>query len=112
MPSRKGKQNKSTREVKAIIDAVSEARAAGSPDRMTAAVTKLFDLADGVMVEGEESVFRTKPDVAAIRTLLEFRFGRPKETMEIQDDSQKLKGVPQVILVPPKWWVTKHGKGK
>jgi hypothetical protein len=64
------------------------------------------------METAEGVIYTLAPDPQAAKLLIEMGFGKAKESIEIEDASAKLKGVPQVILVPPKWWIAKHGKGK
>jgi len=59
-------------------------------------------------VAGVDVVYEELPDTAAARVLLEQLYGRPKETVEIQDPAAQFKGLPQIILVPP----AGYGKGK
>ena len=87
-------------------------------DEKTDGIDRLIDamllraLGKVKMETAEGVIYTLAPDPQAAKLLIEMGFGKAKETVEIQDDSQKLKGVPQVILVPPKWWIAKHGKGK
>ena len=64
------------------------------------------------METAEGVIYTLAPDPQAAKLLIEMGFGKAKESIEIEDTSAKLKGVPQVILVPPKWWIAKHGKEK
>lgn len=103
MPSRKGKRNKSTQEIKDVIDLMSEATRENDLDGMAVGVKRMFELAHGVRAMNAEGVvYQAKPDANAMRTLLEFRFGKPKETVRVEDPDEKFKSMPQVILVPPK----------
>ena len=62
------------------------------------------------METAEGVIYTLAPDPQAAKLLIEMGFGKAKESIEIEDASAKLKGVPQVILVPPKWYILKHGK--
>ena len=106
----RGARNKSTGDVKDLIDKVGE-----DFGGMEMVVGRLFDLARGVLVEQADknegrSVFSKPPDTLAARILMEYRFGKP--TQRIQDDAtetfedwlRKLKDPDErfpVCLVPP-----------
>ena len=103
-----GAKNRSTREVKALIDDVGAAMGKGDKEGMTLAVRKLFERAHGVLavaqVAGQPVIYEVPPDVPAIRALLEFRFGKPKESIEVTDPEEKWKGMPQIVMMPPRGW--------
>ena len=110
---KKGIPNKSTVEVKDMIDRVGEAVASGDHIGMAAVISKMYARAMGVLAEregrnGEVVVYEIAPDVLAQKALLEFRFGKPKETVEVQDPDKKFHGLPQVVLVPPVGWGEKR----
>lgn len=103
-----GSKNRSTREVKALIDDVGAAMGKGDKEGMTLAVRRLYERAHGVLaaqIAGDgRIVYEVPPDVPAIRALLEFRFGKPKESVEITDPEDKWKGMPQIVMMPPANW--------
>jgi hypothetical protein len=102
-----GVPNKSTAEMRALIDKVSEQRKTKSEgEGLQQVVTRLFELADGVTVQkadsnGEEKVYSLPPSEPAARTILELRFGKAKQSVEVDDISEG----PRVVFVHP-------GKGK
>lgn len=108
-----GSKNKSTREVKVLMDQISASFGRGDKDGMAKAIHCLYERAHGVLAErqvmGQPIVYEVPPDTFAIKTLMEFRFGKAKETVEIQDPNEKFKHSPQVILVPPMSFIKKDG---
>lgn len=102
-----GVPNKSTAEMRALIDAVSKKRATKEEgEGLEQVVMRLFELADGVTVQradkdGEEKVFLLPPSEPAARTILELRFGKARQSVEVDDVSEG----PRVVFVHP-------GKGK
>jgi hypothetical protein len=80
---KKGILNKSTAEVKALIDQAGKSRGG-----MEMVLKRLFELADGITVvekngNGNERIYTKPPDGFAARTLLEHRFGRPAQSIEM-----------------------------
>ena len=97
---------------------VSEAaRDTGDMDGIDQLIQSLLDAGRGCTVQvpddkapGGVRVYTVPPDTRAAQILIDQGFGRAKESITIEDKDAKLKGVPQVILVPPKWYILKHGK--
>ena len=77
----KGATNISTRAIKDIIDECVD---------MKDVVNKLIELIEGVEVEdssGEETViYTTKPDVQAAKILLEYRYGKPNQSVALSGE--------------------------
>lgn len=79
--SRKGVPNKSTAEVKEIMDSIVE---------WNVVVEKMYSLVKGIMVQktnekdGTVYVEDKEPNVQAAKLLLEYRFGKPKEQIDIK----------------------------
>jgi len=74
-----GVHNKATAEIKDIIDHVVY---------LNVVAKKLYELTQGVSVRetkrnGEVDVYDKPPDANAAKTLLEFRFGKPAQSMSI-----------------------------
>ena len=78
--SRKGSPNRSTLEIKSIIDECVDFKEV---------VLKLVELVQGVEVQekiGREIVIYTKPpDSTAAKILMEYRFGKPQQSIELKD---------------------------
>lgn len=82
--SRKGKPNKSTREVRELIDRVGK-RYGG----MRAVFEAQFSLAVGIRIErenkkGEKEIYEKEPSTSAAEFLAEYRYGKPLRQMEIE----------------------------
>lgn len=74
--SRKGSPNKSTQNIKNIIDGIVN---------FNEVVGKLFELANGVLAKNDQGVIYNKPpDTAAIKILMEYRFGKPRQELSIE----------------------------
>lgn len=87
--TRKGIRNKSTEEVKDILEREVD---------FGAVVAKLFELSQGVEVEKyvnkEAVIYSEKPDPYAAKILLEYRYGKPVQTVHqttIVTEIQKFK---------------------
>lgn len=77
-----GSRNKSTKEIKELIDVVAQKR--HKTQGLSPVIDALFESAEGVTVQdtnekGEVNVYTKEPNVLAIKTILEYRFGKPKE---------------------------------
>jgi hypothetical protein len=79
--SRKGRYNKSTYEIKDILDKVVDWNVIAS---------KLYSLATG-----------EKPDAFAIKTLIEFRYGKAAQSMKIEGGDKPLQHNVKVTIVRP-----------
>ena len=80
---RKGKPNKSTQEIKDIIDANVD---------FNVVIQKMVELIKGVEVQGTNKNGTTylmdlQPNTFAAKLLLEYRFGKPKETVNLGKDT-------------------------
>jgi hypothetical protein len=79
--SRKGRPNKSTNEVKSILDA---------NVNFNVVAKKLYELVKGVSVQtvkrGKTVIYVQPPDTAAAKVLFEFRFGKPHQQIGIQGE--------------------------
>ena len=88
-----GVANKTTKEIRAILD-----------DRVDfeGLVDKLIELVDGVEVSerrgDEEIIYTTKPDIQAAKALLEFRFGKPSQSVDV---TTKGEAINQQIIINP-----------
>lgn len=75
--SRKGIPNKSTQEIKELLD---------EQVNFGLVISKLFELSQGVEVEKysskESVVYSEKPDVLAAKILLEYRYGKPVQRID------------------------------
>lgn len=85
--SRKGSPNKSTLEIKTIIDAVVDFKVV---------VSKLYELSKGIKVEGNDGVYQKEPDPTAAKILMEYRFGKPHQALDVTSDGQSI--APQIII--------------
>lgn len=85
-----------------LLDQISASFGKGDEDGMAKAIHGLFERAHGITVErevgGELVVYSVPPDVLAIKALMEFRFGKPKETVEVQTPDLKPKSVPFLAI--------------
>ena len=54
------------------------------------------------------AIFNELPDPAAGKIILEYAYGKPKESIEITDPEAKFHGLPQLLIVPPKGWTGKQ----
>lgn len=70
-------------------------------DRMWAA--QMAKASGTILAITEEGViYAVPPDPAAARVISDRLYGRPKETVEIIDENEKFKGLPQLLIVVPK----------
>lgn len=73
----KGSLNKSKDEIKELLDANVD---------FSIVVGKLNELAMGVAIakkiDGKEIVYREKPDAYAMKILLEYRYGKPQQSIQ------------------------------
>lgn len=104
--SRKGIPNKSSEELRSIIDKVSKARKVGDLEGLEIQVTNLFKLGEGVLVqkvdkEGGKEVFEMPPDPIAIGKLLDYRFGKAVQPVR-RDDEEIGDQTVNVVLMPAK----------
>lgn len=83
-----GVRNKSTMQVKDLLDKCVD---------FEVVVGKLYELAQGVEVEkyvkDENVVYSEKPDAFAAKVLLEYRFGKPQQSVDITTKGQEIKNV-------------------
>lgn len=74
----KGTPNKSTLHIREIMDKIVD---------FDVVIGKLFELTQGVQVEHQTQngsvVYAEKPDPAAAKILLEYRFGKPNQTIDM-----------------------------
>ena len=93
--SRKGKPNKSRQEVIQLIEEIAEEKYGEGGKKF--AFSKLFELADGVTVLekiNEVDVIYTKePNVKALQTLVEYRWGKAPQTLDVTTDGESLNDV-------------------
>ena len=83
---KKGIRNKTTDEVKQIINNVAKKHGG-----LQTIFEKLFELTEGIQVrefdkKGVPHVYDKPPDAYAARTILEFRFGRPEQSIALEGD--------------------------
>lgn len=81
-----GTKNKSTLEIKELLD---------SHIDFEIVVTRLFELVNGVTMQetranGDEVVYTRAPDSNAAKILLEFRFGKAKQQMDVTSDGKQI----------------------
>jgi hypothetical protein len=83
--SRKGKPNKSKREVKDILERIVD---------FDVVAAKLYELAQGVTVSevknGNVVVYEKPPDVAAAKVLMEYGFGKPAQSIDLTSKGEKI----------------------
>lgn len=89
--SRKGKPNKATQDIKDILNNVVD---------FNIVVGKLYELTNGITVmehdsKGNPNIYDKQPDSAAAKILLEYGFGKPKQTMDLKVEEFT---PPQIIL--------------
>jgi hypothetical protein len=89
--------------IRALIDAASEARRTGNTSGLEKVIDAMFEKATGITVQepdghGGERVYTQPPDVAAAKLLTENRFGRPKETVEVQQPDLAPSSVPFLVI--------------
>jgi hypothetical protein len=95
--SRKGKRNKSTEEIKELLD---------SRVDFEVVVEKLYELVQGVTVKkaspsGAPIIYTEKPDVSAAKILIEYRYGKPLQRTELTGkDGDELIKQPVINLLP------------
>lgn len=104
----KGAKNKvGTGTLRSLIDAASAARTDPRTKRegLQRVVDLMFDKAMGVTVQepdpqqpGGVRIFEIPPDVAAAKLLFEHRFGRAKETVEVQTPDLAPASIPFLIM--------------
>lgn len=100
-----GTPNKSSQELRDAIDGISEARKQGNRTGLQIQIDKLFQLGEGIEVQktksdGTTDVYTQAPDQAAIKTILEFRFGKAVQPLT-HDVSDEGDGFPvNVVLIP------------
>lgn len=99
------KTKKPVHMIRAIIDEISMKRTDPQTKRegLTKVIEAMFELAEGARVEranpdGGVIVYREKPDVAAAKFLAENRFGKPKETVEMQTPDLAPNSQPFLII--------------
>jgi hypothetical protein len=78
--SRKGKQNKSTLEIKKIVQSSADFK------KLT---KRMYEFAMGVQVQksmpdGSKAIYDELPNVPAAKLLFEYGFGKPKEVVELE----------------------------
>jgi hypothetical protein len=110
---RKGSPNRSTIYIRDLIDETSDLLTVEGRDALQQIIEALFRLAIGVRAvrhehEGQEVVYEVLPDTQAAKLILEHRFGKPKQAVEIIDPNEKFRGLPQLILVAPPGWTGKQ----
>ncbi len=91
-----GSKNKETLQLKEILDSTVD---------FSVVAQKLYELTQGVTVQKETQdgprIYEEKPDAYAARTLIEFRYGKPKQQIE-QHNTGEMTFAPQIILNPKK----------
>lgn len=103
---RKGSPNRSTIYIRDLIDETSDLLTVEGRDALQQIIEALFRLAIGIRAvrherEGQEVVYEVLPDTQAAKLILEHRYGKPKQAIELIDPNEQFKGLPQLILVPP-----------
>lgn len=82
-----GVPNKSNLEIKQLLD---------SEIDFVTVVKRLMELVEGVTIQetranGDEVVYTRPPDSAAAKILLEYRFGKPNQQVDITSDGKEIK---------------------
>lgn len=98
---KKGIPNKSTQDVKELIDKVDQAMKTGDRTAMEQTVRALFERSHGVTAQregrdGEAIVYEVPPDPMSARILLEMRFGKAKETVDLHTPDLAVNSIPIV----------------
>jgi hypothetical protein len=106
---RQGRPNRSTIYIRELIDEASDLLTVEGRDALQQIIEAQMRIAIGVRAvrhehDGQEVVYEVLPDTQAAKLILEHRFGKPKQAVEIIDPNEKFKGLPQLILVPPPNW--------
>lgn len=106
---RKGRPNRSTIYIRELIDEASDLLTAEGRDALQQIIEAHMRKAIGIRAvqhehDGQEVVYDVPPDVQSAKLILEHRFGKPKQAVEIIDPDEKFNGLPQLILVPPASW--------
>jgi hypothetical protein len=101
--NRKGRPNKSTQEVKDRIDLIAAKHKQNGMNGLDAMWLAQLELACGtVKVEslrdGEVKVYQEPPSPAAAKIIIEQRWGKPKESLELSS-ADEFEGFP-VIAIP------------
>ncbi len=90
MSRTKGAKNKSNNDVKKIIDKVYRRNNSDSSEIFS----KLREVGNGIMVQDLKSdgvvVYQKPPDAYALRTLAEFRHGKPSQQVSIDPNANKV----------------------
>lgn len=99
-----GVPNKSTQDVKLLIEAMSDAMKTGNETAMQKTVRKLFERSHGVTAQregndGEAIVYEVPPDPMSARILLEMRFGKAKESVEVSAPELAINSIPIVGMM-------------
>ena len=106
---RKGRPNRSTIYIRELIDEASDLLTAEGRDALQQIIEAHMRKAIGIRAvrhehDGQEIVYEVPPDIQSARVILDHRFGKPKEALEIIDPNEKFRGLPQLLIVPPKGW--------
>jgi len=93
--NRKGKPNKSTLDIKNLIDSAGKKHGG-----IKTIVHKLYEMAMGVEVkdvanDGTTTVYSEPPNVNAAKILMEYRFGKPQQTVDLKSD-----GITAILFKP------------
>lgn len=78
----RGVKNKSCSEIKTLLD---------SNVDFNLVVKKLFELTQGVKVQKGEGYYLMPPDAQAAKILLEYRFGKAMQQMDVTSDGKAIK---------------------
>lgn len=83
---RKGSRSKATLEIKSILDSVVDFKVVAE---------KLYELSQGVEVQekdnkGDDYVYSKAPDTNAAKILLEYRFGKPSQVVDLTSNGESL----------------------
>ena len=92
---KKGKTGKAVGEIRELIDQVSKEQGVRG---LKGVIQSLFERAQGSITRRDDgTVVVVPPSDPAARLLLEFKFGRPKETLDLSSQGHKIAAVGVVV---------------
>jgi hypothetical protein len=112
---RKGRPNRSTIYIRELIDEAADLLTAEGRDALQQVIVAQMRKAIGIRAVryehgGQEVVYDVPPDTQAAKLILEHRFGRPKQAIEVVEPEDKFKYSPQLVLMPPPSWLNHNSE--